>query len=92
MTWFETDVFTSISSFLMSFLLTLQILRIFLALKIDNANNTDDPEMEIAEKKTRAPHFSAQECHLLAELMGEHAEGWCMSRHKLDKHRFTESK
>ena len=49
--------------------------------------------MEIkAESKARVPNFTAQECHLLAYLMGETYNNFGMSRHKLDEHKFTESK
>jgi hypothetical protein len=44
------------------------------------------------KQKSRAPNFTEQECLLLADLMGEKADGFALSRHKLDKHRFTNRK
>ncbi|KAH3741661.1 hypothetical protein DPMN_048386 [Dreissena polymorpha] len=39
--------------------------------------------------KQRAPNFTLQENTLLAHLMGEEYMNFGMSRHKLDRHRFT---
>ncbi|KAH3828403.1 uncharacterized protein LOC127832524 [Dreissena polymorpha] len=39
--------------------------------------------------KQRAPNFTLQENILLAHLMGEDYSNFGMSRHKLDRHRFT---
>ena len=95
MTWFETGIFTQYQFILMSFLLALQNRRIFHDLNIDLSKQkaVDHQKMEKkAESKARAPNFTEQECHLLASLMGETYSSYGMSKHKLDKHKFTESK
>jgi ferritin-like metal-binding protein YciE len=70
------------------------IFRNFPRLKIALSNLTADGIMEgiMDSKKQRAQNFSEQDCVLLAHLMGETVESFGISRYRVLKHKFNDSK